>query len=190
MGTLYGTGNGAGIIGTIDGNMDVSVPGKYAGYFAGDVKVTGIVTSTNITSSDKRLKNNIEGINKKHNVLTDIMALNPVEYNLKQRYIESVGETVKTATAYFDENSQIFKKKQFGLVAQEVQEVYPELVYEDPEGYLAINYTGLIPIMIETIKDLVHSDMLFNERIIAHVGYFFNHTLLYYIPIFVGTVIR
>ena len=45
-------------------------------------------------------------------------------------------------------------QKQFGLIAQDVQVIYPELVYQDPEGYLAINYTGLIPLLIESIKEL------------------------------------
>ena len=154
MGILSGTGNGAGIVGTINGNYDVNVPGKYAGYFVGDVKVNGIVTSTNITSSDRRLKDNIEKIKKDKNIVDAVSQLNPVAYNYKQRYIKTMGDSVSVSRPYYDENSQLFKKKQFGLIAQEVQAIYPELVYEDQEGYLAINYTGMIPLLIESIKEL------------------------------------
>ncbi|MDD4991605.1 MAG: tail fiber domain-containing protein [Paludibacter sp.] len=154
MGVLTGTGYGAGIVGTINGNQDVNVPGIYAGYFVGDVKVTGLVTSSNITSSDRRLKKNIEKINLKRNALDGVLSLNPVEYNLSQRYIKAAGDSASVQKPYYDEKSQLYQKKQFGLIAQEVQAVYPDLVYEDQEGYLAVNYTGIIPLLIESIKDL------------------------------------
>jgi len=154
MGIHNGTANGAGIVGTVGGNVDVNVPGIYAGYFVGDVKVTGLVTSSNITSSDRRLKNNIQKINLNRNVLEGIQLLDPVEYNFKQRYIKTAGDTISTDKPYYDEKSQLFQKKQFGLIAQDVQLIYPDLVYQDPEGYLAINYTGLIPLLIESIKEL------------------------------------
>jgi hypothetical protein len=40
-----------------------------------------------------------------------------------------------------------------GLIAQEVKEVIPELVVEDEEGILGINYIELIPILIQSIKE-------------------------------------
>jgi len=43
---------------------------------------------------------------------------------------------------------------QTGLMAQEVQKNFPELVQADEEGYLSVNYTGLIPHLIEAIKEL------------------------------------
>lgn len=155
MGTLYGTQNGAGVVGTTDGTVSVNIPGKYAGYFVGNVVATGTVTATNLTSSDKRFKSNIERIKDKRNVMNGIMSLNPVEYNLKQRYMEIAGgDTAKVSKGLYEENSQIIKKKQFGLIAQEVKEIYPDLVFEDSEGFLAINYTGIVPLLIEAVKEL------------------------------------
>lgn len=40
----------------------------------------------------------------------------------------------------------------YGVIAQEVQSVLPELVQADSAGYLAVNYDGLIPILIEAVK--------------------------------------
>ena len=40
----------------------------------------------------------------------------------------------------------------YGIIAQEVQAVLPELVMADSAGYLAVNYDGLIPILIEAVK--------------------------------------
>ncbi|GAB4452715.1 MAG: hypothetical protein Fur0028_08210 [Bacteroidales bacterium] len=40
----------------------------------------------------------------------------------------------------------------YGVLAQEVQTVLPELVMADSAGYLAVNYDGLIPVIIEAVK--------------------------------------
>ena len=44
--------------------------------------------------------------------------------------------------------------KEFGFIAQEVKELFPELVEQDTEGIYAVNYTGLIPVLVEAIKEL------------------------------------
>jgi cell shape-determining protein MreC len=41
-----------------------------------------------------------------------------------------------------------------GIIAQEVKVVLPELVSADENGILAVNYTGLIPHLIEAVKEL------------------------------------
>lgn len=43
---------------------------------------------------------------------------------------------------------------QTGLMAQEVQRIFPELVHTDSEGYLSVNYVGLIPHLVEAVKEL------------------------------------
>ena len=50
---------------------------------------------------------------------------------------------------YFKDN-----KKQIGFIAQEVQEVYPELVNEDINGYLSLNYQQLTAVLSSQINDL------------------------------------
>lgn len=45
-------------------------------------------------------------------------------------------------------------KKQIGFIAQEVQEVYPELVSEDVSGYLSLNYQQLTAVLSSQINDL------------------------------------
>jgi hypothetical protein len=55
--------------------------------------------------------------------------------------------------SYYNKN---LKKKDIGLIAHELQEVYPELVTgeKDGEDMQSVNYTGLIPILIKEIQDL------------------------------------
>ncbi|WP_370086508.1 tail fiber domain-containing protein [Ekhidna sp.] len=42
----------------------------------------------------------------------------------------------------------------FGVIAQELREIYPNLVKEGEDGYLSVNYTGLIPLLLEAVKEL------------------------------------
>lgn len=39
-----------------------------------------------------------------------------------------------------------------GFIAQDVEEVLPEIVETDSEGYKSINYTEIIPVMVEALK--------------------------------------
>ena len=132
---------------------DPGVTGMYAGYFVGDVKITGLVNGVTIGSSDKRLKDKIVQLDQSK-ALKGILSLNPVEYNFKQRYIKGHKDSAEVDIPYYDEKSQLFTKKQYGLLAQEIQAIYPDLVFEDQEGYLAVNYTGLIPLLIQSVKEL------------------------------------
>lgn len=154
MGVLQGTANGAGVVGISNGNTDLCIAGKWAGYFSGDIRATGGVLGVAfINTSDKRYKKNIVDIDSKK-ALTNVIQMLPVEYNLNQVYIDSKGESTKTSQGVFDEKSQVFHKKHYGLIAQDLQKLYPDLVYEDGNGYLSINYIGIIPLLIESIKEL------------------------------------
>ncbi|WP_426295798.1 tail fiber domain-containing protein [Dyadobacter endophyticus] len=46
------------------------------------------------------------------------------------------------------------KELQTGVIAQEVEAHFPELVQENEEGFKTVNYTGLIPHLIESVRDL------------------------------------
>ena len=46
------------------------------------------------------------------------------------------------------------QKQKIGLLAQEVQKVFPELVSEDNNGMLAVNYQALVPVLINALKEL------------------------------------
>ena len=55
-----------------------------------------------------------------------------------------------------DGKSYIFKnsgKKSVGVLAQEIQEQFPDLVVERQDGMLTVNYQGLIPVLINALKE-------------------------------------
>jgi hypothetical protein len=63
-------------------------------------------------------------------------------------------------------NKELSSKSHYGLSAQELQTIYPDLVTEEQDGYLAVNYVELIPILIQSIQDLKRElDELRNERL-------------------------
>ena len=43
---------------------------------------------------------------------------------------------------------------EYGVIAQEVQKEFPEMVTMKDDGYLVVDYIQLIPVMIEAIKEL------------------------------------
>ncbi len=94
--------------------------------------------------SDKGVKENIRNI---QNVSNKIYQLNPVIYDLKESYFDSISGSAK--------QRMIAKgKNKAGLIAQDVKEIFPELVHLDENnGLLGVNYVGLIPYLISTVKE-------------------------------------
>ena len=161
IGMLGGSNNGAGIFGTVNDSHGggISMDGRYAGYFYGNVKVTGTINGTVIGPSDYRFKQNVTELGSSHrgdrNVLNAITSLTPISYNLKQVYHElPPSDTIQAPQGMFDEKSPVFRKNHFGLIAQDLRKIYPDLVYENDNGYLSINYTEIIPLLIQSIKEL------------------------------------
>jgi len=53
-----------------------------------------------------------------------------------------------------DNDSILDIKEDIGFIAQDVQEVLPELVRENKKGNLSLRYQGITPILLEAIKEL------------------------------------
>lgn len=151
--SLLGPHDGAGIFSTVISYPDgYQISGQWAGYFNGNVKVVGSLTANTITqTSDYRLKNNIRQLENDN--LSKLMDLNVVKFNLKN-YEINLGDTATVPHYAFDNDNPLLKSEHYGLIAQELKEIYPELVADGPDGYLTVNYIELIPIMIKSIQEL------------------------------------
>ncbi len=184
LGRLDCSYNGAAILATTSNASryeTVDVQGKYAGYFCGDTRVTGTMTAgAFVTSSDYRLKENVRSLSKSDGCLNKLMDMNVVEFNNKQRQFTTSNITRHSSDSHelltedevlemntllekdandsvshwYDEESPILKNKHYGLVAQELQEIYPDLVVESQDGFLAINYLEIIPLLIRSVQEL------------------------------------
>ena len=158
-GSLLGSQNGAGIYGTSESNnKGVDVGGRYAGYFYGPVKVTGTLTANQVvTLSDYRVKENIQSLS--NSSLDNIMSMNVVEYNYDADLLMPIddSDTASIATRNLQlsaEKSRIASEKHYGLIAQELQQLYPDLVKESQDGYLTINYLEMVPLLIRSVQEL------------------------------------
>jgi len=57
------------------------------------------------------------------------------------------------------------KNTHYGFVAQEVQKVLPNIVYENQDGYLSVNYIELIPLLIQSAKEFQIENKELKDRI-------------------------
>jgi hypothetical protein len=98
---------------------------------AGDIFVDGSLCAV----SDVSYKKNIKLLN--NNVSDKIMKLKPKIYELKN-----------------DTTSQLH----YGFIAQEVEDVYPELVYNKPDqkynNIKSLNYLEIIPLLVNKIQNM------------------------------------
>lgn len=107
-------------------------------------KFNDIQVKSVLNYSDARAKTNVQSLN---NGLKIINRLNPVTYNFNESQASSYVWT-STVNQYTGNNTEI------GLLAQEVESVLPNLVFTDDEGRKLVNYTALIPVLIDAVKAL------------------------------------
>lgn len=158
IGYLSGYKYGAGIYGTIYSSLNVDIPGTYSAYFYGDTKVTGTMYAGNVVNtSDIRLKENIESVSNKEgevSFLDKIMNVDVLEYNLKDRTSELFSDSEITDEKVIKFIAKEKAKRHFGVSAQELQTLFPNLVEEGQDGYLAVNYIELVPVLIRAMQEL------------------------------------
>ena len=103
-----------------------------------------IRAANNITayySSDARLKENVINI---PDALSKVKSLNGVEFDWTDKYLEEHG----------GEDGYFLRKHDVGIIAQELEQVLPEIVADRPDGYKAVKYDRIVALLIEAIKEL------------------------------------
>jgi hypothetical protein len=100
---------------------------------AESIHATEITVDTLTTASDANLKENIQTIEK-----SDLETLRPVTYNYKKNY-----------------NKQKSYQKRYGLIAQEVELVYPDLVETHADTkQKSVNYIDIIALLVKDNQEL------------------------------------
>ena len=67
--------------------------------------------------------------------------------------IASLGATLSKLLLIDGKSYEKDGKQRIGVLAQEIKEVFPELVTEDGNEMLAVNYQGLVPVLINALKE-------------------------------------
>ena len=105
----------------------------------GEIRATNNITA--YYSSDKKLKENIQDIT---NALDAVVAIGGKTFDWTDEYIEDHG----------GEDGYFVQKKDFGVVAQDVQQVFPLAVRQRDDGILAVDYEKLCALAFAAIKEL------------------------------------
>ena len=119
-------GNGESISNASDGTVTITsgtVAMSSNATIGNDLTVSGDV----VVSSDARLKSNIVSLGS---TLSRLLLIDGKTYTM-----------IKDG------------KQKIGVLAQEIKEVFPELVSEDGNEMLAVNYQGLVPVLINALKE-------------------------------------
>ena len=122
-----------------DTQLDSLGVGTAASGTTGEIRATNDVTA--FYSSDIVLKENIENI---PNALDAVKKLNGVLFDWKKSYIDQRG----------GEDGYFVRKRDVGVIAQEVEKVLPEAVGQRPDGIKAVKYDRLTCLLIEAVKQL------------------------------------
>ena len=127
-----------------------------------------VLASNIAVASDSRFKTDITPIESS---LQTITSLSPVSYKLLPRFGENafggngVPDNIPSGglsdkdlrdIEYFNNFHKSLENDgpHFGFLAQEVKEIYPELVHTDKDGYMYIDYIGMIPLLVNAIGEL------------------------------------
>jgi hypothetical protein len=121
---------GAGGIGKGSNTVAIGNSSTTNNYFFGNINASADVIA--YTTSDRRLKDNIKPIEK------------PLEKLLK----------LSGNTFTWNDKQSTYTGNDVGVIAQEVEEVFPEIVETRDSGYKAVKYEKLVPLLIESIKEL------------------------------------
>jgi len=96
-------------------------------YKDGNMTIAGTLTQ----DSDERLKENIVKID---NVLLDVLKINPIYYEFKNKETHPSG-------------------KHIGFIAQEIEPLFPELVKSSSKGFLSVEYANMTAVLLQAIKE-------------------------------------
>ena len=173
----YTPTNFAGVYGSETG-MDPSFSnfsGLYAGYFYGKVRVTNGIYATLLSPSacaspsgqngTTILSDRGESVTDKLSQVQTLQFLryDPTEETGTRKSIPTDSEIDNMSPRELDslvkaigaiEPERYLSAVQYGLDADQLKAVYPELVYEDANGNVSINYVEMVPLLVQSIKEL------------------------------------
>lgn len=133
-----------------DDELTVNVP----------IRSTGIYVA-----SDSRFKENVEPV---EDALSTLNALTSVSYQLIARNaagingrsaVSDAGDPSGKMAQVQQEFDQFYANRgddtrRFGFIAQEVEQVLPELVHTDSDGYKYVDYISVIPLLVNAVQQL------------------------------------
>ena len=127
--------------------VDISAGGNVYSYDGAAFNLTGhLSASGNISGSQIEASGDIIAFGSSDRNLKD--NIQPIENPLEK--MDKIGGY----TFVWNDKQNVYKGKDIGVVAQEIQEIMPEIVATRANGYLGVKYEKIVPLLIESIKEL------------------------------------
>ena len=170
FGYLSGNSNGAGVYGSSWSNdRGLNLDGRYAGFFRGNTKVNGNLTVTgNISGTilsaavSPQDGNDVSGYlaEEKESLSAKLSALSLVSYyepqknSARTKPASTDADTTEIADPLTSIEVQRLTKQHYGLSVNQLEQLFPDLVYDLEDGTKAVNYMEMIPLLVGTINEL------------------------------------
>ncbi len=156
------SGNAGSVTNGVYTNTTQTISG--AKTFSGNTVFSGAISQSNTTQSTNKSSGAIKtnggvGIAKTLNVGEDVVAYASSDERYKDNLqaITNPIDKVKSLTGYTftwnDKHEQFNGNNDIGVVAQEVEKVFPEIVDTRDNGYKAVKYEKMVAVLIEAVKD-------------------------------------
>ena len=130
-------------------------PDSYAGFFNGKVRVLDGIYATLLSPSASPSPSGQNGVTilsdrgeSVTNKLSQVQTLQFLRYNPERN--ETIVDEDEEEVEIEPNLSPIL----YGLDADQLKSVYPELVYEDANGNVSINYVEMVPLLVQSINEL------------------------------------
>ena len=125
-----------------------------------DIQTVQIRQGTYFDDDNTNFYANFNAVGDSIRAAGDIVAYYSSDKNLKDNIIKIDGalDKVNAIGGYtFEWNEESHKQtgsEDVGVIAQEVEEIFPEIVQTRSNGYKAVQYEKLVPLLIEAVKEL------------------------------------
>ncbi len=130
-------------------NSSTATPLIYGDFNANTITINGTLSATGCGGcvSDIKFKKNIIPI---ESALEKILKIRGVSFSWKEEEFKDRGFP---------------KGRHFGVIAQEVEKVLPEVVSDNPYKEKTVSYTEIVPVLIEGIKELISENEALQNRV-------------------------
>ena len=121
------------------------------------------ISGSLVLTSDARMKENIRDIS---NSLGKLKQLRSVSYNFKEdekeepiseKFLKGYDGDIEKLKAEIKNtpksNAYLLSRTFFGFLAQDVEKLFPDLVFKDSAGLLSVDYIGIIPLLLDGLKE-------------------------------------
>ena len=162
-GGLTNSSCGAGVFGST-GNSSIPILSEaYAGYFKGNVYITGSAFARvyTVIPSPEGPFDSIPFTREsgsEDNVTNKLQQLSLIKYTQQKvengRRDENPSDSESIEDIETHQVTEGIPSISYGLAADQLKEVFPELVYEDKEGNFSINYVEMVPLLVQSIREL------------------------------------